>query len=88
LKKLGHDVSPSSARDLMKKHGLPPVPRGPPQSPMCNAYAERLIRETREALDNLILLGEQHFRHVLTHEESLYAEHAIRAGAPGQNCQT
>jgi transposase InsO family protein len=37
----------------------------PPQSPMCNAYAERFVRETRETLDNLILLGEGHFRHPL-----------------------
>jgi len=41
------------------------VIKTPPQSPMCNAYAERFVRETRETLDNLILLGEQHFRHVL-----------------------
>jgi len=36
-----------------------------PQSPMCNAYTERFVREIRETMDNLILLGEQHFRHVL-----------------------
>lgn len=36
-----------------------------PQSPMCNAYAERFVRETRETLDNLILLGGAHFHHVL-----------------------
>jgi len=41
------------------------VIKTPPQSPMCNAYAERFVRETRVTLDNLILLGEQHFRHVL-----------------------
>ena len=37
----------------------------PLQSPMCNAYAGRFVRETRETLDNLILLGEQHSRHIL-----------------------
>ncbi len=37
----------------------------PPQAPMCNAYAERFVRETRETRDNLILLGEHHFHHVL-----------------------
>jgi len=37
----------------------------PVQSPMCNAYAERFVRETRETLDQLILLGEAHWRHVL-----------------------
>ena len=41
------------------------VIKTPPQSPMCNAYAERFVRETRETLDKLILLGEQHFCHLL-----------------------
>ena len=50
-----------------------PIPRSqgikilktPPHSPLCNAFAERHVREIRETLDNLILLGEAHFRHVL-----------------------
>jgi len=37
----------------------------PPQWPMCNAYAERFVRETRETLDQPILLGEGHLRQVL-----------------------
>ena len=37
----------------------------PPQSPMSNAYAERFVRETRETLDQPILFGEGHLRHVL-----------------------
>jgi hypothetical protein len=37
----------------------------PPQSPMCNAYAERFVRETRETLDQLILLGKAHLRRLL-----------------------
>jgi hypothetical protein len=41
------------------------VVKTPPQSPTCNAYAERFVRETRETLDSLILPGEQHFHHVL-----------------------
>ena len=32
---------------------------------MCNAYAERFVREARETLENIIPLGERHFRHVL-----------------------
>lgn len=32
---------------------------------MCNAYAERFVREARETLGNIIPLGEGHFRHVL-----------------------
>ena len=41
------------------------VIKTPPQSPMCNACAERFVREARETLDNVILLGERHLRHVL-----------------------
>jgi putative transposase len=41
------------------------VIKTPLQSPMCNAHAERFVRETRETLDNLILLGEWRSRHVL-----------------------
>jgi hypothetical protein len=37
----------------------------PLQSPMCNAYAERFVREIRETLDRLILVGEEPLRHVL-----------------------
>lgn len=29
----------------------------PPHAPLCNAYAEQHVREIRETLDNLILLG-------------------------------
>ena len=32
---------------------------------MCNAFAERFVREARETLNNIIPLGEHHFRHVL-----------------------
>ena len=41
------------------------VIKTPPQSPMCNAYAERFVRETRETLDQLILLGEGPLRQAL-----------------------
>jgi len=37
----------------------------PPHSPMCNAYAERHVREIRETLDDLILVGEPHLRRTL-----------------------
>jgi len=50
--------------EVLRSTGIKVI-KTPPQSPMCNAYAERFVRETRETLDNLILLGEQHFRHVL-----------------------
>ena len=38
----------------------------PPRSPRCNAFAERHVRELRETLDDLILLGEAHLRRALT----------------------
>ena len=50
--------------EVLRSTGIKII-KTPSQSPMCNAYAERFVRETRETLDNLILLGEQHFRHVL-----------------------
>ena len=69
-RKLGHKVSPSCVRDLMKKHLIPPSPhRTPPQLPMCSAFAERFVRETRETLDRLIPLGEGRLRHVLKKTE-------------------
>jgi transposase InsO family protein len=38
----------------------------PPHSPRCNAHAERHVREIRETLDNLILVGEPHLRRTLS----------------------
>ena len=34
------------------------IVKTPPQSPWCNGYAERFVREARETLDNMILIGE------------------------------
>jgi putative transposase len=39
--------------------------RTPPRAPLCNAFAERHVREIRETLDQLILLGEGHLRRTL-----------------------
>ena len=47
-------------------------PRLPPATPQCNAFAERFVRECRETLDNLILLGEGHLRHALRKIETLH----------------
>ncbi|MBN2258364.1 MAG: transposase [Anaerolineaceae bacterium] len=41
------------------------VVKTPPHAPQCNAFAERFVREARETLDQIIPLGEGHFRHVL-----------------------
>ena len=49
---------------VIKSEGIKIV-RTPPHAPMCNAFAERFVREARETLNNMILLGERHFHHVL-----------------------
>ena len=56
------------------------VIRTPPQSPMCNAYAERFFRETGETLDYLILVGELHFRLVLRRIEHHHNQHRSHQG--------
>ena len=52
----------------------------PPHSPMCNAYAERHVREIRETLDNLILVGEPHLCRTL---DVIEAYHNARRPHPG-----
>ena len=49
---------------IIKTEGIKVV-KTPPHAPMCNAYAERFVREARETLDNIIPLGRHHFGHVL-----------------------
>lgn len=41
------------------------IVKTPPQSPNCNAFAERFVREARETLDNFILVGQSHLEHVI-----------------------
>jgi hypothetical protein len=48
------------------------VLKTPPHAPLCNAYAERHVREIRETLDQLILLGSCHLHHTL---RSIQAHH-------------
>jgi putative transposase len=49
---------------IAKAQGIRIV-KTPPKAPMCNAFAERFVREARQTLDNIIPLGQRHFRHVL-----------------------
>jgi len=37
----------------------------PPRAPKCNAFAERFVREARETLNNLIVMGYRHLHHTL-----------------------
>lgn len=41
------------------------IVKTPPRTPLCNAFAERHVRECRETLGNMILFGEAHLRHVI-----------------------
>src|ERR1035437_4109428 len=65
--------------EVLRSTGIKVI-KTPSQSPMCNAYAERFVRETRETLNNLILLGEQHFRHVLRQIEHHHNQHRPHQG--------
>jgi transposase InsO family protein len=49
---------------MLKAQGIKIV-KTPPKAPLCNAYAERFVREARQTLNRVIPLGEHHFRHVL-----------------------
>jgi transposase InsO family protein len=49
---------------VLKAQGIKIV-KTPPKAPMCNAHAERFVREARETLNKIIPLGQHHFHHVL-----------------------
>ena len=64
---LVHDRDTSfAALDGVLKTNALHILKTPPHTPLCNAYAERHVREIRETLENLILLGESHLRRVLS----------------------
>jgi transposase len=70
---LVHDRDSSfAAMDGVLKTDALRVLKTPQHVPLCNAYAERHVREIRETLDNLILLGERHLRQALTRIEEHY----------------
>jgi putative transposase len=49
---------------ILKAEGVRAV-KTPPKAPQCNAFAERFVRECRETLDDLILVGQPHLERVL-----------------------
>jgi putative transposase len=66
IKYLIHDNDASfHALDKVFKSEAVEIVKTPFQSPNCNAYAERFVREARETLDNLILVGQTHLEHIL-----------------------
>ncbi len=68
----GHDA-------ILKTDGIKIV-RTPPGAPQCNAFAERFVREAKETLDNLILLGQDHLDHVLRRIEAHHNQHRPHQG--------
>jgi len=56
------------------------IKRTPVQAPNANAFAERFVREARETLDNLIVFGEAHLRHVLKRIERHHNEQRPHQG--------
>jgi putative transposase len=59
------DASFAALDGVLKTDALR-ILKTPPHSPLCNAHAERHVRELRETLDSLILLGEPHLRRTLS----------------------
>lgn len=61
-----HDGEPSfQAFDrILKSEEIEGV-KTPAHAPMCNAFAERFVREARETLNTLILMGDRHLYHAL-----------------------
>ncbi len=62
------------------------IVKTPPRTPLCNAFAERHVRECRETLDSMILIGERHLQHVLKkieHHHNLRRPHqGLRNAVP------
>lgn len=58
------DASFAALDGVLKADSLR-ILKTPPHAPLCNAYAERHVRELRETLNNLILLGQPHLRRTL-----------------------
>jgi putative transposase len=56
------------------------IVKTPPRAPMCNAYAERFVREARETLDNMILFGESHLSHVCKKIEKYHNKYRPHQG--------
>jgi hypothetical protein len=73
---LVHDRDTSfMALDGMLQTDALRILKTPPHSPLCNSFAERHVREIRETLDDLILIGEAHLRRTL---EAVEAHHNAR----------
>jgi len=82
LLKVGHRVSASTIRRVLKALKIPPAPQRrtdttwreiPPRSPRANAYAERFVLTARtEATDRMLIFGQRHLRTILAQYEAHY----------------
>jgi len=71
-------------RRLLAAAGVRPV-RTPPSAPNCNAHLERFNGSfKREAVDRLVLLGENHLRHVVDEYLVHYHQERNHQGRGGQ----
>ena len=82
-----HDRDPvytARWKALLASRGVKSVPT-PAKSPNCNAVAERFIRTVREeCLDNLVVMGERHLRHLLREFVSHYHGERYHQGLDGR----
>ncbi len=79
---LVHDRAPSfTALDGVATTDQLRVLKPPPHAPLCNAYAERQVREIRETLDQLMVLGQSHLHRTLRSFQEHRRAHLHHAAA-------
>ena len=82
-----HDRDPlftPAWRTLLESGGVNCVPI-PAQSPNCNPHAERFVKTARtECLDNFVIFGERHLRHLLKEFVAHYHTERYHQGIGGQ----
>jgi hypothetical protein len=82
-----HDRDPLFTKvwvELLKSSGVKSV-RIPASSPNCNPFAERFVRTIRnECLNNFVVFGERHLRHLLREYLAHYLGERFHQGLDGR----
>jgi hypothetical protein len=82
-----HDRDPLFTKawvELLKSSGVKSV-RIPASSPNCNPFAERFVRTIRnECLNNFVVFGERHLRHLLREYLAHYTRERFHQGLGGR----
>lgn len=82
-----HDRDPLFTRawgELLKSSGVKSV-RIPARSPNCNPHAERFVKTVRtECLNQFVVFGEQHLRHLLSEYLAHYTRERSHQGLGGE----